>query len=136
GLGVQIHHAAARRQQAAVLVRDHDPAAGGEDDATQLRELADRRRFAGAESGFALDLEDHRDLHPAAPLDLLVAVEEAQLQPPREHPPDRGLAGAHQADEIEVGGALHDRIVETKTAGRSRPSYREESERDWAVSEW
>src|SRR5919109_886643 len=82
-----------------------------EHDALELRELGERLCLACAEAGFALDLEDHRDLHAAARLNLVIGVDEAQLEPPGERAPDGGLAGAHQADQVEIG-ALHDSIVE------------------------
>ena len=38
-------------------------------------------------------------VQPAARLDLVVGVDERQAEALRQPPPDRGLAGAHQADE-------------------------------------
>ncbi len=115
---------------------EHRAAAGREDDAFDSGELGDRLGFAAAKARFALDLENHGNLYPAAALDLVVRVDETQLEPAREQPPDRGLAGPHQAYQVDIrvdvrlgaragrGACGHSRIVETKTAGRARPSYR------------
>ena len=117
----QVDHRAARGEPAAVLRGEHGAAAGGEHDAFERGELGERLRLARAEAGLALDLEDQRHLHAAAALDLVVGVEEAQLQAPREQPPDGGLAGAHHADQVEVARALHRRHCRNKN-GREDPA--------------
>ena len=78
---VQVDHRAARGEVPAVL--------GGRAPRRRrsrarcprsARELGDHLRLARAEAGFALDLEDHRDLHAAAALDLLVGIDEARFR--------------------------------------------------------
>src|SRR6185369_10762438 len=94
---------------AAVRVQ-HRAAPRSEHDAFHRGELGDRLLLAGAKPGLALDLENERDLHPAALLDLVVRIEEAQLEAPGEEAADGGLAGPHQADQEDVP-RLHPGIV-------------------------
>ena len=60
-----------------------------------------------------------RNVHPGARLDLVIAVDEAQLQALRELAPDGGLAGTHHADEEDVVFAMHAAIV---ASGRAKPA--------------
>ena len=111
----QVHDGAARVQQPAVLLVEHRPAPGGEHDLLQRGQLLDHGRLARAESRLALQLEDHRDLHPGAAFDHLVRVVERLAQVAREHLPDGGLARPHHAHQEDVLGhraalrrAVHD----------------------------
>ena len=81
---------------------EHCTAAGGNDHIRQSRQMLDCLDFALAESGFAFDFEDHRDLHAGASLDFVVAVMEIPPQTPRKSAPDGGLAGTHQPHEKHV----------------------------------
>src|SRR5262249_17426957 len=125
GPRAEVDHRASRGEQPAVRFGDHYPAAGRKHDAVERGELGHRLHFARAKARFALDLEDIPYAYAAAALDLHVGIEKTQLQGAREHAPDRGLAGAHQADEVDVARASHAVIVETKTAGGTRPSRRQ-----------
>src|SRR5262249_46328837 len=120
----QVDHGAARRKTAAVLGIEHGAATSGEHHVLHRGEFLQHLRFAGAKARLPFNVEDERHGHAAAALDLVVAVDETQFQPPREQAADGALAGAHHADEVEVAAALHDGIVEIKTAGRSRPQWR------------
>src|SRR5258706_14569096 len=102
GPGVQVDDGALRRDAAAVLLGKPRAAAGRDDCAVERAQFGDRLRLACAETRLALDVEDHRNAHPAAALDRLVQIVEGALQPAREQPADGGLAGAHHADKDEV----------------------------------
>ena len=117
----EVDDRAAGGEPAAVLFREHRTAPGGEHDALERGELGECLRLARAEARFAFDVEDGGHFYAAAALDLVVRIDEAQLQPPREQPPDGGFAGAHHADEEQVARPVHERIVGTKTAGKTRP---------------
>jgi len=105
--GAQVDDRAARGKAAAIFLREHRAAAGGKHDALERRQLGERLRLAGTEAGLALDVEDRGYLDAAAALELQVAINEAQLQPPREQAPDGGLASAHHADEEQVAAPIH-----------------------------
>src|SRR5690606_32686276 len=77
--------------------------AGRDDDAALGGELGEAFPFPLAKAPLALLLEDERDINAGAPLDLGVAVEEAEAQRLRELAADSRLAGAHRADQIDVG---------------------------------
>src|SRR6185503_18663672 len=81
--------------------------------------VARRWRAAAGCGRAALDLENERDLHAAALLDLVVGIEEAQLEAPGEEAPDGRLAGPHQADQEDVP-RLHPGIVGIKLGPRLR----------------
>ena len=55
-----------------------------------------------AKARFAFDLEDRRDRHAEARLELVIGIDEALRQPSRELTPERGLARAHHADEKQI----------------------------------
>jgi hypothetical protein len=80
----------------------HGAAAGGQHQAAAGGQFADHVGFAPAEAGLAFDLEDPRHRRAGAGLDLVVGIDEAHAQPARQHAPDGGLAGAHQADQEDI----------------------------------
>src|SRR5260221_496323 len=122
GPGTQVDHGAVLGEPPAAFLRQHHPAASAEHHALQRRQFGEHLRLACAKPGFALDLEDQRDLDAATAFDLLIGVEKAQGEAPREQPPDGGLAGAHHADEIDVvPRALHARHCRNKN-GREVPA--------------
>ena len=75
---------------------EHRAAAGREHDVGALHELGKHLALACAKSGFALDLENHRDAHAGCALDLVIAVVERLAEAAREQLADGCLAGAHQ----------------------------------------
>src|SRR5690606_33798271 len=118
--GVQVDDEAARAEAAAAVGVEDGAAAGREDDALPLGELVDHCRLAAAEAGLALFLEDERDVDARAPLDLLVAVDEVEVEQLRELPPHRGLARAHRSYEEQVLRLCHDIKMRRRT-GRGPP---------------
>src|SRR5690606_28320458 len=62
---------------------------------------------ARAEAGLTLAFEDGGDVGAGARLDLAVDVDEGQAETLGQAAADRGLAGAHRADQHEVGGGIH-----------------------------
>ena len=70
----------------------------------------------------ALDLEDHRHLHPAAGLEFNVRIDEWPVQAPGKQPRNRGLACAHHADKENVFAVFHDVIVSEKTKAGVNPA--------------
>src|SRR5438105_5297119 len=117
----KVDHRAPVGEAPPVVLGEHRAAAGGEHDALERGELRQGLGFAHPEARLALDVEDGGHCYAAAVLDLVVRIDEAQLQPPCEQPPDGGLASAHHADEEQVARPLHGGIVGTKTAGGTRP---------------
>ena len=81
---------------------EHCAATGREHDIRALHELGDLPALAGTEARFAFDLENHRNAHARAALDLVVAVIEGFAETACEQPADGSLAGAHEADEKNV----------------------------------
>ena len=82
GLGVHVGAAAGRQHLRAAVEQARDHA-----------------RFAGAEIRLAIGGEDLRDGHAGSRLDLGVRIDEADAEPLRQPPADRGLARSHHADE-------------------------------------
>jgi hypothetical protein len=99
---MQVQHRAALLEAAPAAFARHRAAAGGQHDVAELGELVDQRFLAVAERLLALDLEDGRDRHAEPLLQLDVRVVEGKLQPARDLAAERGLAGAHEADEEEI----------------------------------
>ena len=62
-----------------------------------------------------MELEEIRDRAAGRRLDLLVGIDEGQRQLGRQAPADRGLAGAHQADEDDA--AVEQGAIELGDAG-------------------
>ena len=67
-----------------------------------LRQVVDDLRLALAKTRFAFALEDVGNVDARARLDLVVAVDEREAEPPRELPADGTLARAHRAYEENV----------------------------------
>ena len=108
---MQVHHDAASGDVAPVLRgQDHAPARR-EDGVIQRTEFRDYLRLACAEARFALNVENHRDAHAAAALDLLVGIVEVALQAPCEQAPHGRLARAHHADQDEAAFGFHGFIL-------------------------
>jgi hypothetical protein len=59
----------------------------------------DDRFFAIAKSGLAFDLEYRRDRHAEPSLELVIRVDKALRESPRELAPERRFAGPHEADQ-------------------------------------
>src|SRR4051812_956591 len=72
GSCTQVHHRAAVRKVAPALRIEYRAATGCQHHAVRGGEIGDRLRLSEAEARLALDLEDYRDLHPAARLDLMI----------------------------------------------------------------
>ena len=106
-LGMQVDHEPARAQQAPVAGIQHRAAAGGDDAAGPRQQFGEQGAFARAEAGFALAVEDRRHAGARMRLDLAVRVRERQAEPLGQPPADGGLAGAHGADQHEVGRRIH-----------------------------
>ena len=64
-------------------------------------QAGDDPALALTELGFAVPGENVRDRHSGGGFDFAVGVGEGQAEAAREPAPDRGLAGAHHADEHE-----------------------------------
>ena len=76
------------------------------------QQLGEQALLARAESGFALEFEDQRDTEaPARLLEALVGVDEFQPEPRRQALAERRLAGAHRADQDQVGRGIHARML-------------------------
>jgi hypothetical protein len=89
-----------------------DTASRRQHDVRPLRQLVDQRLLAVAKRLLALDLEDRRDRHAGATLELDVGVDELEREPPRDLPAERRLARTHHADEEEVAAVQrHSRII-------------------------
>ena len=104
---VEPDHETARTQHAPVRFAQHRTAAGGQHDAAAGRELGECRRLALAEAGLAFEIEDEADRGAGMRLDLMIEVVERHAEQLGDVTPDRRLAGAHRADEDEVGGGVH-----------------------------
>jgi hypothetical protein len=102
GARVQIEDGTLAAQVLAAGRPRHGAAARRQHDVGERGELLDDRFLAVAEAGLTLDLEDGRDRHAEASLELLVGVDEALAEPARELAPERRLAGAHEAHEEEI----------------------------------
>src|SRR5258705_13761646 len=89
-------------EQVAIFLAQNCPTAGGEHNIIQAHELAQDGRFARAESQLAFDFENHGDLDSRAALNFVVAVVESLIEMPGQQAADGSLAGAHQADEVDV----------------------------------
>src|SRR6185436_904025 len=92
---MEVYDKAARRDDAAILLGKDHAAAGGKHGILQFAKFGNHLLFPRPESRFALDVEDHRNAHAAAALDLLVGIVEAALQAFREQASHRGLACTH-----------------------------------------
>src|SRR5256714_15386649 len=95
--GLQVHHAAALGEAAAVLRQQYRAAPGSEHDARQQRERLDRLALALAEAGLAFLLEDERDVDPGAPPDLRIAAVEGQSESASQVAPHGRLGRAPRA---------------------------------------
>lgn len=102
---VEVDDDAALAHQLAVERGDDDPAARGEHEVGLAGELVDHLRLAAAEARLALELEDGRNADAGARHDRLVAIGEAHPAPARQFLADRGLAGAHHADQYQTAHA-------------------------------
>src|SRR4051812_22416582 len=89
-------------EQRAVVRRQDRAAAGGEHDVAIAREFRKHTAFAQSEARLALDLEYHGHSYSGDAFELEIAIEEALAETAREQLPDRRLAGAHQADQVDV----------------------------------
>ncbi|MNC88825.1 hypothetical protein D3C83_46880 [compost metagenome] len=69
-----------------------------------LDQLRQGFRLPRAETGLALDLENHRDLDTGCALDLVIAVVERFAEAPGEQFAHRGLARSHQSHQEDVPG--------------------------------
>ena len=78
---------------------DERPAAGAEYDVPVLEQPGNDVHLTGAKIGLAVGRENVLDGHAGGLLHLLVAVDEVAAQAVGEAPADRGLAGAHHADQ-------------------------------------
>lgn len=125
---VQVHDETALAQHAAVLRVEHDAAAGGDELAFAGAQLGDERTLAGAKAGFALAFEDQRHGGAGEFFQPLVGVDETQAEALGDALADRGFAGAHRADEDEVGSAVHD-SADASIRAFSAASWRVSGER-------
>ena len=105
---MQIDHEAARREQFARFHIDHRATAGGEHKIGTQCEIGDRGVLALAETGLAFLLENERDVDAGARLDFVIAVDEVHATGFGKPAADRGLAGAHRADEVDVAFGAHE----------------------------
>src|SRR5210317_379167 len=87
---------ASREPVAAAGVED-GAASRCQDDTLSCRYFIDHNRFALAKARLALFFKDEGNIDACACFDLVVAVDELQVQLPRELPTDGRLAGAHRA---------------------------------------
>src|SRR4051812_32156296 len=87
--------------------------------ARQLREEVDDFSLTLTKSRLALFLEDVRNIYACAPLDLYIAVIEAQVQQLGQLSAHSRFARAHGADEIDVLNFGH--TNQKKTAASLRP---------------
>src|SRR6185312_11543707 len=108
---VQVDHRAVRLQAGARSRASHGAAAGGEHDVGQLREIRDHGFLAITKARLALDLEDGRNRHAESRLELVIGVDEALAEAPRDLPPEGRLAGAHETDEEEVAAVQSHRAI-------------------------
>ena len=107
--GLEVDHGAAFGEHAPIVDVDHRAAARGDHHAVKTREALDRLLFAQPEPRLALFLEDEGDVDARSGLDVRVAVVEGESQQAREMAAHGGLAGAHGADQEDVGLGQHGR---------------------------
>lgn len=110
-MAAEVDHGAARLQPLPVEGVEHGAAASAENDAAALGELVDDANLALAETRFSLDLEDGGYGDPATGLDRMVRIDEFEATAARQQAADGRLAGAHQADEKNIGAGNHGWIV-------------------------
>ena len=105
----QPHHEGARLHRRAGRRREHRAAAAGDQLAVGLQQLAQQALFARTEAGLAFQFKDRRHRRAGLVLEPRIGIDEGQSEPARELPAERGLAGAHGADQHEVGRRIHGR---------------------------
>src|SRR3569623_1941029 len=91
----------------AIVRIQHHTAAGGEHDVRTLGKVVDDFLLTLPKAGLTLDVEEQWNIGAGARLDHMIALDELAAQRFRELTPDGGLAVAHEADEVEVGGFGH-----------------------------
>ena len=106
-VGVEPDHETVAAQAVTIGRIEHRATTSREYDAAAPDQLGKQGALAPAEAGLAFDLEGQGDADPGALLEGQVEVDEGQPELRREAPPDRGLAGAHRADQKEVRGRIH-----------------------------
>ena len=111
---LEIHHEAVLAHQCAVVRVEHRAAATGDHAAFAREHVRQRLAFATPEPGFALAGEDRRDLGAGAGFDLAIQIHEGRPAGQCQAATQRGLAGAHRADQDEVRRRVHVAIL---TAG-------------------
>ena len=107
-----------RAASRSILGQEHRAAARREHDAGGLGQRVDRVPLADSEALLAFTLENVGDIHARARLDLGVAVGERQAEAAGERAPDRGLAGAHRADQKNA--LFHQAAKKTRPPGGGR----------------
>ena len=111
------------RFQGGQILRIHrQAAAGGDDRARLLGEFLDHRGFHPAEGRFAVRGENVSNRPARARLDEVVGVEVFEMQLLGDEAADRGFAGAHEADERDIGDvafAVHRMELADFAAGRT-----------------
>lgn len=100
--GIKPDDGADLREQAAILRRDDDAAAGGHDETDASDEAPQGRCFQLAEMLFAVLFENFGDGKPGFLGDEGVGVDEGESGERRKKPPHAGFAGSHETDEDHV----------------------------------
>jgi hypothetical protein len=118
--GLEVDDRAMAIEIVPVVGVEHRPAAGRKHDAVPSRQFPDDSPFAAPEAGLALDIEDPRDIGPAALLDDMVAVDEFQTECAREVTPDRRLADTHRTDQEDIGPGLFHRPMLGREQARAQ----------------
>lgn len=113
-LGIEPDDDAPFKQQGAGGRIDEGTPARGNHLARLIDQAGNHTPLAIPEMRFAITLENLCDAESCGRLDLVIGVGEGKSQPPRQRPPDRRFARAHQPDEndrpfVAQRRNLHDR---------------------------
>ena len=109
--GLQVHDETMFAQQRTVAGIEHRATTGGEHDAFFPKQARHCGALALAETCFALAFEKLHDRRAALALDFPVRIQQTQAEARGQVLANAGFAGAHGADEDQVGGRIHGSIV-------------------------
>jgi len=98
----EIHGQTLRLNELDVFLEGEGPSAGGDDCLLEIVGGAKDVPLALSEVRLPMLAEDVLDRHLLRGLDELVEIEERRVDARREFPADRGLAGAHEADDVDL----------------------------------
>ena len=105
--GVQINNYASLFEYKPIFRTKYGATASGNDQFGLAAQLGKDFLLAVTKALFALDVENQWNSDPGPRLDLLIGIDKGTLHASRQLPPDRGLARARHADEIDIAVGTH-----------------------------